>query len=245
MEPALNVGIPEQKESLRRLFRIKSTEIIMMNQRGFDTGEVMMLRNNHEFNPQPINLSGLNSNLQLDHLLEFRQETGMFQSRQEFSSLYKNNTGEQILVLYLGNESGKQVAKKDLAIVLGFIQEQKYRHIILITETGLNPESNNLITNRIVGYKIEVFIDTQLAFNITKHALAPISIRHIQAKFISQWAQKEQIQPEKLPMVMNIDSIAKYYGANPFDGFQMEVMGTTTDTAGSYRITRQSPVVKK
>lgn len=248
MEPALNANIPEQKERLRRLFRVKATETEMMAQRGYRLDLISMLQSDHQFNPQPINLTNLkNPGLRIDQLLEFRQRTGMFQSRQEFSSLYykSENPEDRVLVLYLGNEPGKQVAKKDFAIVLAFIQTQKYRHIILMTETGLNSESNNFVTNRIIGYKIEVFLDKQLAYNITKHALAPIVIQHIPARQVSQWAQREQIQADKLPMIMNNDDLAKWFGSDPFDGFQLEVMGATTDTSGYYRIVRQSPTVKK
>ena len=117
--------------------------------------------------------------------------------------------------------------------------------MILITETGLNSESNNIVTNRTIGYKIEVFLDYELAFARPKHALSPISVKHIHSNQLKQWSQDEHIQPEKLPMVLTIDPISKWFGANPMDGFQYEIMGTTTDTAGYYRIVRQTPSIKK
>jgi hypothetical protein len=248
MESALDENVPEQKERLRRLFRVKATETEMMAQRNYRLDMVSMLRNDHQFNPQPINLANLrNPEIQINQLLDFRRQTGMFQTRQEFSSLYykNDNIEDRVLVLYLGNEHGKQVAKKDFAIVLAFIQTQMYRHIILITESGLNPESNNFVNNRTIGYKIEVFTDLQLAFNITKHAFAPITVQHIPFKQVSQWAQYENIQAEKLPMIMNNDSLGKWFGADPLDGFQMEIMGASSDSLGYYRITRQAPMVKK
>lgn len=248
MEPALDTNIPEQKERLRRLFRVKATETEMMVQRGNRLDLVSMMRSDRNFHPQQIDLTGLrNPTLRPEALLQYRQQTGLFQSRQEFSSVYfsATNPEDRILVLYLGNEPGKQVAKKDFEIVLLFIQTQAFRHIILITETGLNSENNNFVINRTLGYKIEVFLDTQLAFNRTKHALAPISTQHIPARQVPQWARDEQIQAEKLPMILNIDILAKWYGANPYDGFQTEVISATNETGIYYRITRQAPAVRK
>ena len=72
------------------------------------------------------------------------------------------------------------------------------------------------------GVKIEVFVDRELAFNVTKHALAPISIKHIPARDVSSWAQQEGFQAEKLPMLITSDPLAKFYSALPLDCFQLE-----------------------
>jgi DNA-directed RNA polymerase subunit H (RpoH/RPB5) len=248
MEPVLNADIPEQKEKLRRLFRVKATEIEMMGDRGYNLRNIYMMRSDQQFNPEPRNLSELrNPTLRLEQLLKFRADYNIFQSRQEFSCLYyrESDTTDQVLVLYLGSEPSKQVSKKDFAIFLSFIQTQLYRHIILITENGLNPENNNIVVNRTLGYKIEVFLDKQLAFNTTKHAYSPISIQHIPSKQVPQWAQREGIQADKLPMIMNNDTLAKWFGADPTDGFQLEVLGSTVDSSGYYRIVRLSPTIKK
>lgn len=249
MERTLNANIPEEKEKLRRLFRVKKTECEMLAQRGYRLDMVDMMRSDRSF--VKINLSGLQDpSLQLSTLLQFRDQQGIFRSRQEFSSIYYHSQDPRIkiLVLYLGNEPGKQVAAKDFEIVMEFIQAQaqvadednRIRRFILITETGLNPEKSNFVANRTPGYKIEVFLDVELAFNKTKHALAPIETVHIPARLVPQWAQEEKFQPEKAPMVLNIDANAKWYGAEPMDGFQHIIMGTTTETAGYYRICRQT-----
>jgi len=221
----------------------------MLARRGYRLDSVDMMRSDRSF--VRINLSGLQDpTLQLPTLLAFREQQGLFRSRQEFSSIYYHAQDPRIkvMVLYLGNEPGKQVATKDFEIVLEFIQAQaqikdetqRIRHFILITETGLNSEKSSFVANRTLGYKVEVFLDVELAFNKTGHALAPIETVHIPARLVGQWAQEEQFQPEKAPMVLNIDANAKWYGAEPMDGFQHIIMGTTTDTAVYYRICRQA-----
>ena len=257
MEPPLNPDIPAQRERLRRLFQMKRVEGEMLAQRGYLLNEVYMMRFNRPF--EPVDLTrlqnptlGMSENLDEptpSHdsayflaMLQFRQETGLFQSRQEFSSIYLTpDRTQQIVVLYLGNEPGKQVAKKDFDIVNVFIETQRYRNIIIVTETGLNPENTNKVLNRTTGYKIEVFPDSELAFPRIKHGYCPINIRYIPGTDVQRWSQEEQIQAEKLPMMINIDTVGKWYGANPFDVFQCEILGTTTDTTESSRIVRQAP----
>lgn len=251
MEAPLDINIPAQKEQLRRLFRVKRTEGEMMLTRGYVLNPVYLMRSDRSF--VSANLSWLQDiTLPFDTTLQVRQQYGIFLSRQEFSSIYTNADGtKQILVLYLGNEPGKQVAKKDFQIVHDFIQTAQYHNIIIITETGLNPENTNFVRNRTSGYTIEVFTDNMLAFNRTKHALAPISINHIPNtpnnpnNPVSQWAQQEGLQPEKLPMMLNIDTVAQWYGAKPLDIIEGECLGVTTDTAYFARIVRQTPAAKK
>jgi DNA-directed RNA polymerase subunit H (RpoH/RPB5) len=231
-------------ERLRRLFRVKTTEIEMMLDRGYRLDTVHIFQYD-KFKETPFDLTSLNTpGFRFEEFLKFREDRGIFQSRQNFSSIYYKDN-DRILILYLNNDPGKQVSKKDFQIVLSFIQTQIYRHIILITETGLNSDNNNFVTSRTTGYKIEVFLDSDLAFNVTKHALAPISIQHIKSKDTAQYSQKEQIQPEKIPMIMDSDAIARHYGSNAFDVFQMVTMGANTDTTGSYRLCRQTPIHKK
>ena len=252
MEAVLNANIPEQREILRRLFRVKATETEMMARRGYRLNSVMMLQRDQNFNQQPLDLTGLSDpTLRIESLLQSRESSGRFQSRIEFSSLYVSltNPQDEVLVLYLSSAPGKQVAKEDFKIVLAFIQAsaqtQKFRHMILISERGLNPENTNMVTNRIVGRKIEVFKDQDLAFNITKHALAPISTQHIPVRQRDQFAQDEGLQPDKLPMAMSDDANVKYYGGSSGDCFMSVVMGATVDSSISYKIVRQAPTVKK
>lgn len=253
MDPPLNPQIPKQREQLRRLFIIKRTELEMMAQRGYDISTVSQIQNGKEIT---LDLrSFLNPTLGIipgkltppegaffEPMLEYRQQVGVFQSRQDFSAIYYTPGREKyILVLYLGNEPGKQVSMKDFQIVNDFIGTGKFHHIILITETGLNPDNLSKVRTRMPGYRIEIFLDQELSFNRTKHAYAPIKIEYIPAKEVSAWSQREEIQAEKLPMILNVDPIAKWFGAGPMDVFQTELLGTTTDTEGYARITRMAP----
>lgn len=277
MEAPLNPLLPTDREKLWRLFLMKKTEVAMLSQRGYMLNQVAVIKiigTRLSFpietwlpslqNPrlgmsppvegavEPPTLSNDSPGFQA--FLQHREETGYYQTRQEFSSIYYDATGKPLVVLYLTNRPGKQVSTEEFEIVNKFIQlgaqqatqpHMRFRDFILITETGLNSVNTNKLRRRTVGYNIEVFLDSELAFAKVKHAYAPITVEHIRKDNVAKWAQEEQIQPEKLPMQMNLDAIAKWYGASPFDVLQTELLGTTTDTIGYARIIRQTPTAKQ
>lgn len=241
MDRILNPQIPGDKEKLRRLFRVKRIEGEMLSQRGYTLNDIYLINEQGPY--KRIDLSGFqNPRFTLDDFLRYG-----FNSRQSLNSLYYNPNNHQdvVVVIYLNNDPKSNVKDKDFQFAKNLINTQTYRHFILITETGFTDNINTYIRN-IIGYKIEVFLDQDLALNSTKHALAPIKITHIPSRQTPQWAHQEGInQKEKLPIIFNTDKIAKWYGANSEDIFQLVIMGATTDTAGFYRITRTAPEGKK
>lgn len=273
MEAPLDPLLPADREKLWRLFLMKKTEGAMLSQRGYMLNQVAVMKLSGAQRNFPIEtwlpslqnpLLGMTPEMEEPTLpndspgfrafLQHRSETGYYQSRQEFSSIYYDVNGKPLVVLYLPNRPGKKVSKEEFEIVNTFIQlgaqhgdhpQMRFRDFILVTETGLNAINTNKLRNRTIGYNIEVFLDSELAFPRVKHAYAPITVEHIPKSNIPQWSQQEQIQPEKLPMVMNLDAVAKWYGASPFDVLQTELLGTTTDTIGYARIVRQTPVSKQ
>lgn len=228
-------------ESLRRLFRMKRVEGEMMLARGFSLDEVHVMKKDRTW--VATNLSGFqHPAATFDDFLRFREASGLFGSREEFSSIYTTpDKSRKIIVLYLTSEPGKKVAKADFAIVHTFIAAAAYRHIILVSENGLNADNSSYVNNRVAGFRIELFLDIDLSFNRTKHALCPIQVRHVPASQVKGYSNEEGIQSEKLPLIYDKDPISKWFGAEPGDVFQEENLSTENDTAGNYRRVRQTP----
>lgn len=246
MSKILNQDNPKDREVLRRLFMVKKTEGEMMKLRGFDLNNIYMVNTENNF-MGPLSLAALQ---EPDHpfakVLQWRKETGLFATRRDFSSLYRNTDNtRQVLVLYLDNKPGKQVAKQEFNPVRLFIKTGQIHHIIVITETGLSSANMSAIKDQMPNYNIEVFTDQELAFNHLKHVLSPISITHIPGDQVSAWSAKEGLSREQLPMILNMDSLTKFYGARPLDVMQYVILGTGTDTAGYYRVVRQTPSVRR
>jgi len=250
MELPLNINNSEQLEKLRKLFKVKKTEGEMMKLRGYDLNVVNLLTIEPKISFMPIDMNWLQEPyLQFSDILKIREDNNIFKNRQEFSSVYMNKaTEDKILVLYLGNEPGKQVGTDDFKLFLLFLSLKQYHHIIIITETGLNPDKKNYIKTQIGNnYNIEIFFDHELAFNKLKHAYNPLEIVYIPNTDgkPGKYAAKEGLQLNKLPMMLEDDIKAKMYNSKPQGLFMLIQMGLNTETSVMYRLVRQTPTVAK
>ena len=253
MSTSLNVDNPRHKEQLRRLFRVTRTLLTMMKDRGYSLDNVSF------FPPREaggalfqshINASWIiRPEITFENFLQYREQTRLFQNRQEFSAVFYIFTGdmqyvtEMTKVFFLTNEPGKAVSK-DNALVL-FHDIDSYEKgafspkYIVISEEKLTPGVKKTIqTTNLNGRSIEEFRDVEFAFNRTKHALAPIELQYAKGKDAEKVAAEEEIDHRKVPFILNTDPISKWYGAKAGDLFVTEIMGTTTDTEGYYRLVR-------
>ena len=245
----LSADIPDERETLRRLFQIKRTELQMLNTRGYDLSEVVM-----EINDNPVKVDlrfmlddslGLTDEFTDDlpyfsYMLEYRNSTGLFASRKDFSAVYP----EGLVVLYLLSKPGKAVSAAEFQVVSKYIQLANtsgvFKRFILISKNGLSVDNRSKISDRYSSYPFEHFYDHELGFNRLNHALAPISIKHIPSADVAEWGREEEVQPEKMPMIISQDIVSRWYGASAMDVFQTEIVGSTTDTEGYARIVRMT-----
>lgn len=231
-------------ESLRRLLVVKRTELEMVRDRGVDvsTGELMV-----DGSFTPVDLSFMldpSATPESRAVQSFRDETGYLAGRESFTALYpkhdaSGNVTGRLLVVYLTSSPGKKVSRDHFQLVNAFVLEG-YKQFVLVSENGLNADAKSQITSRMPSCKFETFLDVELAFNPTKHSLAPIRITHVPSSGVSEWAEKERVTPTELPLILETDIIARWYGARPYDVFQSELLGTTTDTMGYNRMVRKS-----
>lgn len=255
MDRVLNPEDPDDRRRLSKLFQVKSTEIEMMRDQGYSIGGAFIMQPDRNW--VEADLTSLNDpRTTLEEKLAWR-EYGIFLSRHSFSSRYiHNETGEEALVLYLNNEPKKKVKKDQFAIAHEFIGTGEIKTMIFISRNGLNSAIMNYCQNQVAGYDIRMFTDVDLAFNRTRHALAPITVNLVSHRSAAQiendgvdpigdFIKTEKLDPRKLPLMMNTDFLAKWHGAHPGDVMMMEIMGSETDTAGFYRSVHQAPSTKK
>ena len=216
----------------------------MIALRGFPLDHVWLMKADMTF--AESNLSEFKA-YNFERFLQVRAQSGLFQERSEFSTMYfRPDTNQMLLVLYLNSEPGKKVNNDNFNVVKLFIQTQRYHQIIVISELGLGADSKGYIQDRIAGYKVEEFTDfPHFYMDPLKHKWSPISIKHIPGGERNEWAQTEGLQPEQLPMILTIDALAKRYGAEPYDVFQTVNMGSSVDQEGYARIVRKAPREKK
>ncbi len=236
---------PLEREKLRRLFRVYKNVLSMVTLRGFPLNPVYLMKSDRNFIQYDLTPL-VPFTFTFEMFLQLRAQTGLFENRSEWTTLFfQPATQEKLLVLFLNSDPGKKVNTENFTIVKAFIQTQQFHHIILISELGLGTDSEGYIDHRTAGYRIEKFTDSEFALDPTKHALAPISIKHIPASNASNWAHEEHLQPNQLPMELTTDPIAKRYGASSGDIMQMVIVGTTTNQQGYARLVRRAPREKK
>ena len=248
---------PADRRRLTKLFQVKATEIEMMTDQGYNIRSGFIMRPDRNWSDS-VDLTFLQDpRTTLDQKLAWRGQYGVFLSRHTFSGLYQHSqTLQYALVLYLNNEPKKKVKTGDFEIARHFIGTNEIKTFIFISRNGLHSTTANYCQNQVAGRDIRLFMDADLAFNRTKHALAPIKAARVPHRSaaeiesdgvdpIADFIRTEGLEPRKLPLMMNSDFLAKWHGAKPGDVMVMEIMGTETDTAGFYRNVHQAPSAKK
>jgi DNA-directed RNA polymerase subunit H (RpoH/RPB5) len=247
MSEELNPGFPEHNTALKRLFKVKQTELAMISCRGYNINRTFQLSSivDKKYNFAEVDLSHLaNPSFSYQDFLGARVDNNLFKSRQDFTAIYYKGVSP-ICVVYVGNEPNSQTTSKYMTIVKVLLltfsgTDSDINDWIIVSQNGLNAESLNFIKTNVAGKHIEVFLDVQLAYKYIAHSYCPISVSIIRAEDVEKWAVEENIQPEKLPMILSTDPIVKWYGAKPHDVVISEILGTIYDSSIMYRIVRQN-----
>ncbi|SPN79265.1 RNA polymerase II RPB5 subunit [Brazilian cedratvirus IHUMI] len=188
---------------MNKLYRVKRTELEMMQARGYDISAVAVL---------------------LKYSMEefAKYYTGQMQKTGKniydlLSSLYVNSAGQYIYVFY-SPEKDKATGKAIVTEVLNDINElrKSYNldHAVIISAKGLSPEANSLM-GRLPLYYIQSFTYSSLLWNITRHVLVdPHTL--MTDKEVEEFLQKNRyISLDKMPIIKDTDAIAKFLGATP------------------------------
>lgn len=209
---------------LNRLYKVKRGEIRMMRLRGYDISSVALYvgdntwQKNTDMRPL-IDLS-------FEEFLKLPQDLYPFRDRREFSSIYYKSSSpdESVIIIYTDPNGGKPASTAAAAFAFAVISSGQFKHIIIISENGLDSMHNTIVEKEVMGRKVELFTDKELVILATEHAYAPISIEYIKKEETEKWAEREGIVAKDLPLIEKKDAIAKVFGANVAEIFQAEVV---------------------
>ena len=265
MDPDLDISNPAHIETLRRLYKVNINVIKMMDRMGYDisAGAVFF-----QYSNKSIGLSmrsmvdfldpGLYPNLLTQGILQANYDAGYFRSRQKFSTiftrrgtemvLYKGpraplETKNQIAVIYLSSDKNKDVNQNDFRIVDVYARQFSIRNFILISENGLNSSRMKYIKGQ-EGTDYTLFLDVELAFDRTKHALVPLYTRVTKAADVATFEKEEDINSKKLPLIIEDDAYGRLLGIKKGDVLTNVVMGTAFEKDIFYELTRGVPQEK-
>ena len=272
MDPDLDVTNPNHIETLRRLYKVHINVIKMMDRMGYDisAGAVFFQYANKSIGLSMRSMvdfldPGLYPNLLTGNpgnpgssILETNYNAGYFRSRQKFSTiftrrgtemvLYKGpraplETKNQIAVIYLSSDKNKDVNQNDFRVVDVYARQFSIRNFILISEYGLNSARMKYIKGQ-EGTDYTLFLDVELAFDRTKHALVPLYTRVTKAADVATFEKEEDINSKKLPLIIEDDAYGRLLGIKKGDVLTNVVMGTAFEKDIFYELTRGVPQEK-
>lgn len=185
---------------LRTLYKVKKTEIEMMDRRGYD-------------------VSGLRPLLSLT----YEEFASYYRSKMQktgkniyelLSSFYRNEKREYIYIYYSPEASastGKAIVASFLSQVNSYREKYNLYKAIIISAKGLSYEANALL-NSLPLYFVQSFVYSELTWNKTRHVLTdPHRI------LSQQEVASLSVSLEKMPLIKETDAMAKFLGAVPGD----------------------------
>lgn len=122
---------------------------------------------------------------------------------------------------------------KDIRIVL---ESKKIHHTIIVYNQSITSFAKQYIDEMIRdGIRVEIFKQTELYFNITKHELVPIhTLLTVDEK--NALVKTLRIKPIQLPHIKRTDAMAKYMGLEKGDVVKIDRKSEISERSIYYRI---------
>ena len=198
-----------------QLFKVKTTQLEMMQIRGFNIPE----------SEQWIPTSTVS-----DFIDRYKAMPGTFRSN--LSQEYTSDDGRSVKVYYLESpEDRKRIGKE---YVVGVVEELTsicddkrqednktnvincLAHAIVITETELTDDARKALESIASAMiTIERFVYNELSFTNIRHALQPNSFRLMSEEESKDFLIRNKLNMKELPKYMMNEAVPKFFGAKP------------------------------
>lgn len=161
----------------------------------------------------------------LGYLAEFEDDQNqldVFSIIDNLSLLFKRGR-KQLLVYFHPFDS--KLAQNDMSYIHNMMSTKQAQHLIIVANNRATPKVANVLG--ILGSYAQLFSETELVFNVTRHQLVP---RHQRASPEEREAILEKytrmpdgkLHPELIPGIYTTDPIVKYYNFQPDDLIRIE-----------------------
>jgi DNA-directed RNA polymerase I, II, and III subunit RPABC1 len=138
-----------------------------------------------------------------------------------------------LIVIKLGDA---KVGINSVKNISSYMENYDVNHAIVLYNNNITVFAKNEIKSlQKEGKEIELFLYTELIYNITKHMLVP---RHIlmtneEKKVIMK---KYKVTDQQVPQVLRTDPVARYFNAKPGQMFKIIRDSNITYKSISYRV---------
>ncbi|KLO13047.1 RPB5 subunit of DNA-directed RNA polymerase [Schizopora paradoxa] len=201
------IGGPEEAP---RLWRVNRTIHELVKDRGFQVSDEEINMDLATFKAQYANNGGAVDRNQLN-----------------FFTSHEENPADHIFVYF---SEDKSVGIKTMRKLLGILAEKSISKGIMIYPEKMTSKARQVIGAMSQNFRLEVFHESDLTVNITRHFLVPehrVLTQTEKAQLLSRYRLKET----QLPRIQLSDPVARYYGLR-----RGQVMKITrpSETAGRY-----------
>lgn len=202
----------QEEAEITKFWRVRKTVHEMLADRGYTVAEKMMNETREEFKEK------------WDHV---HAEGG---GREKFIILvHKKDQPDQQLIVFFPEEN-KRVGVKPIRVLAERMDEKHIKEAVLVVKQPLTPLARTAIVEAMAKMRIEVFHESELIVNITRHELVPKHLPLTEEEK-SQLLNRYHMKPTQLPRMQQQDPIARYFGMSRD---QVVKIIRPSETAGRY-----------
>ncbi|XP_043722129.1 DNA-directed RNA polymerases II and IV subunit 5A-like [Telopea speciosissima] len=204
------VGLPDFSRQRDLLFRVRRTVMELLKDRGYvvPDSDIEMTKE------------------------QFLRKYGEIIKREDldFSRSKHNDPLDKICVFFVDEKNGKKVGKERIRDYKGRMSQAGASRAIMILSGAPSPMGKKEMEADRPTCHVEVFLDQELMFNITKHFLIP---KHqvLSANEVKILMERYHVKLFQLPRIQVYDPVARYFGLIPG---QVLRISRSSETAGKY-----------
>lgn len=188
---------------LQDFMRVKITQVEMMRDRGYEiSDEEKYLLEDIPMETKFQTFKGFYTQL---------AESNGYSIRNAMSKLYFHDD-DKVYVYYINDTRGARKLNVDTEVVGNFINiicSMSYKNSILIHRSDFTPKAKSSISTVTSDYHIQVFNDSELNLNITKHFMTQ---KHVLLNESEKYELLKKVDRKTLPIILESDSVIKYLG---------------------------------
>lgn len=202
----------ESSEISYTLWRVRKTVFQMLNDRGFQVADRYLEESKEQFEQYWKEILARGGN---------RNELVILVGR-------KSDPNDQVIVFF--PDENKPVGVKPIRVLAEKMEEKKLSHAILVVQQKLTAFARTAVQEMSPKFEIEVFHQSELIVNVTKHVLVPEHVPLSAADKMSL-LDRYKVKENQLPRIQQTDPVARYFGLKKG---QVVKITRPSETAGRY-----------
>ena len=155
-----------------------------------------------------------------------------YKEKSDLTMVFFDNNQNSIFIFYPNDE---KVGVKQLRLYLDIMVNENIKNAILIVKECVTGFAKQELNSDISEYRIEDFTESEMQYDITEHQLQPkFEVLTPYQKNIL--LKKYNITDDNLPIIIQTDPIARYYGLSIGDILKITRKSETAGKCNTFRI---------